>query len=182
MPKRDREQNDPWGVLVPHNPLCGAPVPLCSPTVVIGREGDVTAPCIPHLSRQHIRLERDAAGAVYATHLSATNRTYLNGRQLARDVAVRVEPDQGNAPFSLPGEAADAPLLFASWRNAEEARAALADEHVRGWCGWTLRFDDSGQETRGGGSAAAAAKKMASDPSSTTDGCLFIFKGSMNNS
>ena len=58
-------------------------------------------------------------------------------------------------------EAADAPLLFASWRNAEEARAALADEHVRGWCGWTLRFDDSGQETRGGGSAAAAAKKMA---------------------
>lgn len=161
MAKRDREERQ-WGYLMPHNPQqCEGPAPLRGRVVIVGREGDVRAPCNPHLSRQHIRLERDAAGAVYATHLSATNRTYLNGRQLARDVAVRVEPDQGNAPFSLPGEAADAPLLFASWRNAEEARAALADEHVRGWCGWTLRFDDSGQETRGGGSAAAAAKKMA---------------------
>ena len=93
MPKRDREH---WGSLVPHNSLCGRrPVPLCSPSIVIGKDGDVTAPHNPHLSKHHIRLERVDDGSVYATHLSALNDTWLNGAKLERVNWLAVGTDLG---------------------------------------------------------------------------------------
>ncbi|EOD25569.1 hypothetical protein EMIHUDRAFT_237586 [Emiliania huxleyi CCMP1516] len=131
MPKRDREH---WGSLVPHNSLCGRrPVPLCSPTIVIGKDGDVTAPHNPHLSKHHIRLERVDDGSVYATHLSALNDTWLNGAKLERDRRTLVVPCAGNAPFSLRGEAPDAPLLFVSVPHAEAGRAGVQDKKLNGW-------------------------------------------------
>ncbi|EOD05123.1 hypothetical protein EMIHUDRAFT_220211 [Emiliania huxleyi CCMP1516] len=124
MPKRDR-QPEHWGSLVPHNSMHGRrPVPLSRPTVVIGKGGDVRAPSNPHLSRHHIRLEREGDGSVYATHLSALNSTWLNGKRLEHDRRTLVEPCAGNAPYSLTGEAPDAPLLFVSVPNAASARAA----------------------------------------------------------
>ena len=110
MPKRDR-QPEHWGSLLPHNSMHGRrPVPLSRPTVVIGKGGDVRAPSNPHLSRCHIRLEREGDGSVYATHLSALNSTWLNGKRLEHDRRTLVEPCAGNAPYSLSGEAPDAPL------------------------------------------------------------------------
>ena len=92
MPKRDR-QPEHWGSLVPHNSMHGRrPVPLSRSTVVIGKGGDVRAPSNPHLSRHHIRLEREGDGSVYATHLSALNSTWLNGKRLEHDRRTLVEP------------------------------------------------------------------------------------------
>ena len=158
MPKRDREH---WGSLVPHNSLCGRrPVPLCGPTIVIGKDGDVTAPHNPHLSKHHIRLERVDDGSVYATHLSALNDTWLNGAKLERDRRTLVVPCAGNAPFSLRGEAPDAPLLFVSVPHAEAGRAGVQDKKLNGWCGWSLRLLPAGDKNAApaGSSAAPSAE------------------------
>ena len=160
MPKRDR-QPEHWGSLVPHNSMHGRrPVPLSSRTVVIGKEGDVRAPSNPHLSRHHIRLEREGDGNVYATHLSALNSTWLNGKRLEHDRRTLVEPCAGNAPYSLSGEAPDAPLLFVSVPNAASARAACEERKLNGWCGWSLRLERAGDcvAAPAGASAAPSAE------------------------
>ncbi|EOD38795.1 hypothetical protein EMIHUDRAFT_109212 [Emiliania huxleyi CCMP1516] len=160
MPKRDR-QPEHWGSLVPHNSMHGRrPVPLSRPTVVIGKGGDVRAPSNPHLSRHHIRLEREGDGSVYATHLSALNSTWLNGKRLEHDRRTLVEPCAGNAPYSLTGEAPDAPLLFVSVPNAASARAACEERKLNGWCGWSLRLERAGDcvAAPAGASAAPSAE------------------------
>ena len=156
MPKRSREDRL-WGWLVPHNPLCGGPAPPRGRTVIIGREGDVRAPCNPHLSRRQIRLEREDDSRVYATHLSETNNTWLNCKKMERGQRILVEPCEGNKPHQLRGEAPDAPLLFVSVVHACAARAMLEDKRLEGWCGWSLRLEPERDR-----SAAAAAVVRAS--------------------
>ena len=160
MGKRDREERL-WGWLVPHNPLCGGPAPLRGRAVIIGREGDVRAPCNPHLSRRQIRLEREDDGKVYATHVSETNHTWLNCKKMERGQRTLVEPCEGNKPHQLRGEAPDAPLLFVSVVHACAARAMLEDKRLEGWCGWSLRLAPE----RDRSAAAAASVPLAVAPS-----------------
>ena len=159
MAKREREEPR-WGTLVPHNPQqCEGPAPLHGRVVIVGREGDVRAPCNPHLSRQHIRLERED-GRVYATHLSAVNTTWLNGSRLEQNQRTLIEPCAGNAPHQLDGEADDAPLIFVSVVHARAARDCIEAELVDGWCGWSLRLEPANDC----GSAAAASTIVAVAP------------------
>ena len=131
----------PWGWQVPHNPRGGGPILLCGRTIVIGRGGDVKAPYNPHLSRCHIRLDRDGRGRVYATHLSKTNTTWLEPwADGARPASLVVEPSWGNGPHQPMGVAPDSPILFVSVVHAGAARGRvmLREERIEGWCGWSI--------------------------------------------
>lgn len=74
-----------WGKLtVEQGPNRGEFSLLRQPVYLIGREAanDLIFNADPTISRRHVRIERDADGAVWVEDAGSTHGTHLNGRPL----------------------------------------------------------------------------------------------------
>ena len=139
-----------WAVLVPHHPQ-GSCVELRADLVTIGsgprpkmpndqHHQHIEVTHDPYLSSLHFELRRKNGDVVHVTSRSA-NRSYLNGLQLEKGVARKVEADADNARVQLEGEAPDAPMLFAIVPNGRAARRL--NYHAECFTGYTLRMQSA---------------------------------------
>ena len=162
-----------WAYLVPHFPGQEI-ITLHAPLVTVGsakaaknsgtaQQQHVRVTYDPFLSRAHFELRRTPAGEVRVTALSKTNKTFLNGLQLAADDTRTALPDGDNAAYQPGGGvASDAPIIFATVPNRKQALSIPA--HREGFCGFSLVLHPSPHAASlpaAGASAAPPAAALA---------------------
>jgi len=115
-------------LLSEQGPLAGRDFPLQKPTMVIGREPSCDIALQENLvSRQHAHLQQSPQGWTVAD-LGSTNGTFINGQQIAANVATALKPGDritiGSSVLFLHGEGPQ-PAPVAQDRRRAGRRPAL---------------------------------------------------------